>query len=82
MAKKQNKLKASVAMAALEQSLHSVVGHLDLEGVAYIKITRTGKQSCFSMDATGATLRGENAVKLSWKELSELWDHPACEKNW
>lgn len=50
---------------ALLQQMPQIVGHLDLEGVAYVKLTRTGAKTCFASDATADVLpnRGHDLLK-------------------
>lgn len=68
---------ATVARAMGEQ-IESVRAHLDLEGVAYIKVTRTGPQNCFSSDATCDVLKAKG---MDYKEQSEtFWKKPAMKK--
>ena len=67
----------------MEEALKSqiVVGaaHLDFEGVAYIKLTRTGKDTCFAADVTSLILGGgENSGK--YKAQEHMWKVPAMEK--
>lgn len=63
---------------ALLQYLEIAASHLDLEGVAYIKVLRTGAQACFSMDVTSEVLKKSG---FTTKELSkEFWSKPSMEK--
>lgn len=63
---------------AILQHLEIVAAHLDLEGVAYIKVIRTGAQECFVMDVTSRILKDHG---FTTKELSkEFWSKPAMEK--
>jgi hypothetical protein len=57
-----------------------VAGHLDLEGFAYIKITRTGPDTCFSSDKTSEVLKLEGC---DYKEQERtFWQNPAMRKWW
>lgn len=52
-------------------------GHLDLEGVCYLKIVRTGPNEAFAQDATSYVLKKD----MTQKEISKTyWDRPAMEK--
>lgn len=83
MPKKQIHIDLKHVKKALEQVHVQVRAHLDLEGVCYVKVTRSGAQACFATDVTGMVLRGEVQPGLSWKDLSRtFWEHPACEKDW
>lgn len=80
MAKKQTKIDEKHVKEALKQMVPQILGHLDLEGIVYVKLVRTGKQACFSMDATADVMR--EIHKLDLKDMSSLWRNPACEKDW
>jgi hypothetical protein len=77
--KKVTRIDPSRVSEALK-NLHVVgAAHLDFEGVAYIKLTRTGAQECFAADVTSLILGGgENAGK--YKAQEHLWKTPAMEK--
>lgn len=65
---------------ALLAHLEIAAAHLDLEGIAYIKLTRTGSQACFSMDVTSEVLKKQG---FDVKDQSKaFWSRPAMEKNW
>ena len=69
-----------MAMAVLRSPalVEIVAGHLDLEGFAFIKITRSGAQECFGADATSEVLRRDGTT---YKAMAELhWKDPAMEK--
>lgn len=62
---------------ALAEAIEGARAHLDLEGFAYIKITRTGPQSCFASDATSDVLKKD----MSYTEIAEaFWKVPASYK--
>lgn len=64
---------------ALQQQIVVAAAHLDFEGVAYIKLTRTGPSECFAADVTSNTLGGgENSGR--YKEQQKMWEKPAMEK--
>lgn len=68
---------------ALLQNLEVAAAHLDLEGFAYIKLTRTGAQACFSADVTSEVLKngGCTGEKMTTKEISKtFWSKPAMER--
>ena len=73
--------RAKVKEAVLQQ-LEIAAAHLDLEGFAYIKVTRTGAQACFSADVTSQVLKGEvNQEKMTTAEISKtFWQKPAMER--
>ncbi len=55
-----------------------IQGHLDLEGFAYIKVTRTGTIECFAADETSEALKRNG---FDYKEQSKtFWKNPAMEK--
>ena len=69
--------------AAMLQNLEIVAAHLDLEGFAFLKVTRTGAQECFSADVTSQVLKGEEPAcgKMTYKEIAKtFWREPAMEK--
>jgi len=71
------------AVAALIESSPVVRAHLDLEGFAFVKVTRTGPDSCFSADVTNHVLKGEEPAcgKMTTKEISDtFWKVPASER--
>lgn len=77
------KKRVQILRSKVEEAIKSqiVVGaaHLDFEGVAYIKLTRTGPQECFAADVTSLILGGgENSGK--YKAQEHLWKQPAMEK--
>lgn len=66
-----------VKKALLDQVAH-VQAHLDLEGIAFIRVVRTGADECFAQDHTSETLQKGG---LTYKEMQEMyWKKPACEK--
>ena len=70
---------------AILPNVEIVAAHLDLEGFCYLKITRTGRDECFSADVTSQVLRGEEPAsgKMTTKEISKtFWSRPAMEKDW
>lgn len=79
----QPKKRVRIPQSKVEEALKSqiVVGaaHLDFEGVAYIKITRTGPDACFAADVTSNILGG-GEVPGKYKEQEKLWQTPAMEK--
>lgn len=71
--------------AAILQNLEVMAAHLDLEGFAFLKLTRTGLQACFSADVTSQVLKGEEPAggKMTTKEISKtFWNKPAMFKDW
>lgn len=65
--------------AALKDQIVVAAAHLDFEGVAYIKLTRTGAQDCFAADVTSNILGGgENSGR--YKDQQHMWKRPAMEK--
>ncbi len=77
--KKRVKIHPSKVEEAL-RNLHVIgAAHLDLEGVAYIKLTRTGAQECFAADVTSNILGG-GEVPGKYKAQEHLWKTPASEK--
>lgn len=63
---------------ALGQQVNVIVGHLDLEGFAYVKITRTGAEECFASDVTSEVLKKEG---FDYKEQKfHFWKRPACDR--
>ncbi len=75
------KKRVRIPQSKVEEALKSqvVVGaaHLDFEGVAYVKLTRTGKDTCFAADVTSLILGGGDS---KYKEQEHLWKVPAMEK--
>jgi len=68
---------------AVAQMTIPIQGHLDLEGFAYIKITRTGKGECFASDVTSQILQGEEPAggKMTYREMEQtFWRKPAAVK--
>ena len=68
---------------AVEQQIPAIMGHLDLEGFCYIKITRTSGKDCFAADLTSQVLKGEEPAggPQTQEEISRMWwRHPAREK--
>ena len=62
---------------ALGEQIEAIRAHLDLEGVCYVKLTRTAAQGCFASDATSDVLKKD----MSYAEISEtFWKKPAAEK--
>ena len=54
------------------------MGHLDLEGIAYIKITRTGANECFASDETSQALLDKG---MDYEEQARVfWKKPARDK--
>ena len=82
--KKLSRIGVDPIKKAVAQLILPIQGHLDLEGFAYIKITRTGKQECFAADVTSVILKGEEpqgARGMSYREMEQtFWRHPAMEK--
>jgi hypothetical protein len=63
---------------AILENLEIAAAHLDLEGVAYIKLVRTGAQRCFSMDVTSEVLKEKG---FTTEELEKhFWSKPSMEK--
>lgn len=62
----------------LEDQLTVIAAHLDLEGIAYIKVTRTAAQDCFAADKTCEILKLEGMDLKAQKEA--FWDKPAYVK--
>ena len=72
------RIQRKTVKAALLQNLEIAAAHLDLEGIAYIKVTRTGAQECFSMDVTSEVLKKNG---FTTKELSKhFWSKPSMDK--
>lgn len=70
---------------AVLPNIEIVAAHLDLEGFCYLKITRTGRDQCFSVDVTSQVLKGEEPAsgKMTTKEISKhFWSKPAMDKDW
>lgn len=71
---KRIKIDPARVVAAVMDQVSVIAAHLDFEGLAYIKITRDGAQSCFASDVTsrqignGATIVVTSAEK--WGKLS------------
>lgn len=66
---------------ALDGMIEHVRAHLDLEGIAYIKVTRTGKDACFASDATADVFRkdglhNEDMAKLYWNKPKSAHPYP------
>lgn len=77
--KKGTRIDPSRVSEALK-NLHVVsAAHLDFEGVAYIKLTRTGAQECFAADVTSQILGG-GEVAGKYKAQEHMWKRPAMEK--
>lgn len=63
---------------ALRDQVVVAAAHLDLEGVVYLKLTRTGAQECFVSDATSEVLKKSGFM---YKDQAEaFWKKPAMEK--
>jgi hypothetical protein len=85
MAKILSRIDREKVKEALLQNLEIAAAHLDLEGFAFVKLTRTGLQACFSADVTSQVLKGEEPAcgKLTTKEISKtFWSKPAMFKDW
>jgi hypothetical protein len=55
-----------------------VAAHLDLEGLCYIKVLRTGAHECFATDVTAKVLKDEG---FEYKDQEKsFWRKPAMEK--
>lgn len=75
---KQEHIGQGPIVRALGDQIESIRGHLDLEGVCYIKLTRTAAQGCFVSDATSDVLKKDG---MSYKDQSDtFWKNPACVK--
>lgn len=81
---KEPKKRVQIPRSKVEDALKSqiVVGaaHLDFEGVAYIKLTRTGPDTCFAADVTSLILGGGEGHAGKYKAQEHLWKQPAMEK--
>jgi hypothetical protein len=76
--KKVHKIEVRAVREALLAQVHVVAAHLDLEGISYIKLTRTGADICFSADHTSKVLKLEG---MDHAEQSKVfWKKPAMEK--
>lgn len=76
-------MKLEAVQKALAEQVPSIQGHLDLEGFAYIKVTRTGKDDCFAGDATMDVLTRRAGCERAFTvdEVAALfWKKPAKEK--
>lgn len=85
VAKLLSKIDRQKVKEALLQNLEIAAAHLDLEGFAFIKLTRTGLQACFSADVTSQVLKGEEPAggKMTTAEISKtFWNKPAMFKKW
>ena len=81
--KDAERISRQVVGDALAPNVEIIAAHLDLEGFAYVKITRTGKQGCFSADVTSMILKGEEPAggKMGYSDMDKMfWQHPAMEK--
>jgi hypothetical protein len=57
--------------------IEQVAGHLDLEGVCYLKVVRSGAQELFVSDATSTILKKD----MTHREIATtFWSRPAMEK--
>lgn len=71
-------ISASPIVRALGEQIEIIRGHLDLEGICYIKLTRTEAQGCFASDATSDVLKKDG---MGYKEQHEtFWRNPAMKK--
>lgn len=87
MGNSQPKKRVKINPSKIEEALRNVhvvgAAHLDLEGIAYIKLTRTGAQECFASDVTGQILKGEEPAggKMTYADMQKVfWSRPAMEK--
>ena len=72
-----------VAKTLITIPVHMVAGHLDLEGICFIKILRTGPDECFAADVTQLVLKGEimDGKTMTHQEIERMfWRVPACQK--
>ena len=65
-------------LQALMDQIEAIRGHLDLEGICYIKLTRTGPNECFASDRTSEVLKAEGMDYQDQERV--LWRRPAREK--
>lgn len=83
MGNSEPKKRVRIPQSKVEEALRGqiVVGaaHLDFEGVAYIKLTRTGPDSCIAADVTSNVLGG-GEVPGKYKAQEVHWKTPAMEK--
>jgi len=75
---KTGRIDPELVRMKLEDQLQVIAAHLDLEGFAYIKVTRTAAQDCFAADKTCEILKLEGMDLKAQKEA--FWDKPACVK--
>lgn len=59
---------------ALDGMIEQARAHLDLEGIAYIKVVRTGKDECFATDATADVFRKDGMTNADMER--DYWRHP------
>jgi hypothetical protein len=76
--KKVARISQNEVVRALGEQVEAIRAHLDLEGICYIKLTRTGANECFASDRTSEVLKSEG---LDYRDQErELWRRPAMEK--
>jgi hypothetical protein len=75
---------ASITVDKLKDVVPLIAAHLDLEGFAYIKVTRIGKTDCFAADVTMQVLTNEGGnPPMTRGEVAKLyWEKPANQKMW
>ena len=74
-----NRLSRIEIERSITDQIESIAGHLDLEGFAYFKVTRTGRSECFASDVTMEVLKKDG---VTYTDMAPFWNHPACEKEW
>jgi hypothetical protein len=75
---KQEHMGQGPIVRALGEQIEAIRGHLDLEGICYIKLTRTSAQGCFASDATSDVLKEKG---MSYHDQQEtFWKKPASVK--
>lgn len=63
--------------AICEYPIEQVAGHLDLEGICYLKLVRTGPHELFVADATSDVLKKD----MTYEEIEKtFWRQPAMQK--
>jgi hypothetical protein len=69
---------------AIAQQIPEIQGHLDLEGFAYVKITRTSADDCFAADLTSQVLKGEEPASgpMTNAEIAKVWWKVPAREKW
>lgn len=69
---------------AVAQQIPAIMGHLDLEGFCYIKVTRTSPDDCFAADVTSQVLKKEEPQgdAMTNEDMARTWWKVPAREKW